>query len=219
MVPNPIMLRVVSAVRCVYKYLNMEVIGQNQRVDFYFNKEDRWQEEITGLRSVVLDCGLNEVLKWGCPCYTLNNRNIVLIHVFKEYCALLFFKGALLQDAKKMLIRQTPNVQAARQLRFTNMREVKSFASLIKAYVYEAMELEKSGAKVELKKTSDFPVAPEFEVSLRKNIALKKAFAALTPGRQRAYLHYFSTAKQSVTRAQRVDKCIPKIMKGQGLDD
>lgn len=197
----------------------MEGIVQNQGVDFYFNKADRWQEEITELRSIVLDCGLNEVLKWGCPCYAFKGRNIVLIHVFKEYCALLFFKGSLLQDAKKILIRQTPNVQAARQLRFTDIREVKSCASLIKTYVYEAIELEKAGAKVELKKTSDFPVASEFEVRLKTNTSLKKAFSTLTPGRQRAYLHYFSAAKQSVTRAQRVEKCIPNIMKGKGLDD
>ncbi|MDE3250284.1 MAG: YdeI/OmpD-associated family protein, partial [Bacteroidota bacterium] len=163
--------------------------------------------------------GLTEELKWGCPCYTENKRNIVLIHGFKEYCALLFFKGALLGDDKKLLIQQTENVQSARQMRFTNAKEIGKLEKTIKAYIYEAIEVEKAGLKVALKKTSDYPVPEEFEQVLKKNKAAKKAFEGLTPGRQRAYLFHFSQAKQSATRSARIEKYLPKILAGKGLDD
>ena len=191
----------------------------NPKVDFYFNKEKKWQEEIKKLRMTVLDCGLTEELKWGCPCYAVEKRNIVLIHVFKEYCALLFFKGALLKDAKSILIQQTENVQAARQMRFTSGAEITKLQSSIKAYIKEGIKLEKSGAKVELKKTSEFTMPEEFEQKLKAMPQLKKAFYTLTPGRQRGYLLYFSSAKQSKTRAARVEKSMQRILDGKGLND
>lgn len=191
----------------------------NPKVDFYFNKAKTWQEEIKQMRMIALDCGLTEELKWGCPCYTFQKTNIVLIHVFKEYCAFLFFKGALLQDAKKILIQQTENVQAARQIRFTNVKEIIKKATVLKAYIYEAIEVEKAGLKVPLKKTTEYPVPEEFQKVLDKNAALKKAFHALTPGRQRAYLLHFSAPKQSKTRESRVENCKPRILKGLGLND
>jgi uncharacterized protein YdeI (YjbR/CyaY-like superfamily) len=191
----------------------------NPKVDFYFAKEKKWPEEIQKLRVIALDSGLTEDLKWGCPCYTSEGRNIVLIHVFKEYCALLFFKGALMKDPKGMLIQQTANVQVARQMRFTSVREIIKLEPEIKAYIREAIKVEKSGLKVELKKPADFAVAEEFQAKLDKMPVLKKAFAGLTPGRQRAYLLYFSQAKQSKTREARVEKSIPQILKGKGLDD
>jgi uncharacterized protein YdeI (YjbR/CyaY-like superfamily) len=191
----------------------------NPDVEFYFENDGRWKDHINHLRSILLDCGLIEQLKWGCPCYVFNNSNVVLIHVFKEYCALLFFKGALLKDPDGLLVQQTKNVQAARQLRFTDTRQIKRIAPVIKSYIYEAIEVEKAGLKVKLKKTSEYSVPPEFESALQKRPALKKAFASLTPGRQRAYLHFFSSAKQTTTRKQRVEKYIPKIMGGKGLDD
>jgi uncharacterized protein YdeI (YjbR/CyaY-like superfamily) len=191
----------------------------NPKVDFYFNKAKTWQKEITQLRSIVLDCGLTEELKWGVPCYTLGKANIVLIHVFKEYCALLFFKGALLNDTDGILVQQTENVQAARQIRFTNAQEVARLKPVLKAYIYEAIEVEKAGLKVKLKKPAEFPVAAEFQQQLNKKAALKKAFEALTPGRQRAYLLYFSAPKQAKTRAARVEKSIPQILAGKGLND
>ncbi len=190
----------------------------NPKADFYFSK-GKWQEETAQLRMIVLDCGLNEELKWGCPCYTFQKANIVLIHVFKEYCALLFFKGALLKDAKGILIQQTENVQAARQLRFTNLREIIKLQPVIKAYIHEAIEVEKAGLKVELKKATEFAVAEEFQLKLDKMPALKKAFYALTPGRQRAYLLHFSAPKQSKTRASRVEKYTKQILNGKGLND
>src|SRR6195256_6930236 len=159
----------------------------NPKVDFYFNKAKKWQEEFEKLRTIVLDCGLTEELKWGVPCYTFEKRNIVLIHGFKEYCALLFFKGALLNDAKGILIQQTKNVQAARQIRFTNVREIVKMKPMLKAYIYEAIEVEKAGLKVPLKKTKEFSMPGEFQNKLNKNPALKKAFSSLTPGRQRGY--------------------------------
>ena len=168
---------------------------------------------------IVLDCGLTEELKWGKPCYTFQKSNIVLIHGFKEYCALLFFKGALLKDAKGILIQQTENVQAARQIRFTNVREIVEMEPILKAYIHEAIEVEKAGLKVKLKKTTEFKIPEEFQNKLDEIPALKTAFAALTPGRQRAYLLYFSGAKQSKTRESRVEKCMPQILKGKGLDD
>ena len=191
----------------------------NPKVDFYFNKAKKWQEEFETLRMIVLDCGLTEELKWGVPCYTFEKRNIVLIHGFKEYCALLFFKGALLNDAKGILIQQTKNVQAARQIRFTNVREIVKMKPILKAYIYEAIEVEKAGLKVPLKKTKEFSVPEEFQNKLNENPALKKAFNALTPGRQRAYLLYFSAPKQSKTRDSRVEKCMQQILNGKGLDD
>jgi len=191
----------------------------NPAVDFYFDKASTWQKELEQLRSIVLDCGLTEELKWGCPCYTFQKRNIVLIHVFKEYCALLFFKGALLTDTNGILVQQTENVQAARQARFTNEREIVKKEALLKAYIYEAIEVEKAGLKVDLKKTAAFRIPEEFQKKLDKDTALKTAFEALTPGRQRAYILYFSAPKQSKTRASRVEKYIPKIFNGKGLND
>jgi uncharacterized protein YdeI (YjbR/CyaY-like superfamily) len=191
----------------------------NPKVDFYFDKAQKWQEEIRALRTIVLDCGLTEQLKWGVPCYAFQKSNIVLIHMFKEYCALLFFKGALLKDPKGILIQQTKNVQAARQARFTNVREIVKSERVLKVYIYEAIEVEKAGLKVKMKKPTEFAVAEEFQKKLGKLPALKKAFKALTPGRQRAYLLYFSAPKQSKTRESRVEKSIPEILKGKGLND
>jgi uncharacterized protein YdeI (YjbR/CyaY-like superfamily) len=191
----------------------------NPKVDFFFNKAKRWQGEFEKLRMICLDCGLTEELKWGCPCYTLEKRNIVLIHGFKEYCALLFFKGALLKDPEDILIQQTKNVQAARQIRFSNVREIVKMQPVLKAYIHEAIEVEKAGLKVNLKKTSEFKVPAEFQNKLDENRGLKKAFHALTPGRQRAYILYFSAPKQSKTRASRVEKYMQTILNGKGLDD
>ena len=191
----------------------------NPKVDFYFSKAKKWQEEMEKLRTIVLDCGLTEELKWGCPCYTFQKSNIVLIHVFKEYCALLFFKGALLNDAKGILIQQTKNVQAARQIRFTNVREIVKMEPILKAYIYEAIEVEKAGLKVKFKKTTEFKIPEEFQNKLDKIPALKTAFNALTPGRQRAYILYFSAPKQSKTRESRVEKCMQQILNGKGLND
>lgn len=191
----------------------------NPKVDFYFVKNEKWQKEIELLREIVLSCGLQEELKWGCPCYTYQNNNIVLIHVFKEYCAFLFFKGALLKDSKGILVQQTANVQAARQIRFTKASEIVQLKATLKAYIFEATEVEKAGLKVELKKTTEFTMVEEFQKKLKANTTLKKAFEALTPGRQRAYLLHFSAAKQSHTRESRIEKCIPQILKGKGLND
>ena len=193
----------------------------NPKVDFYFDKATRWQKELEQLRTIVLDCGLTEKLKWGVPCYMHENSNIVLIHVFKDYCAVLFFKGALLNDTQGILVQQTKNVQSARQVRFTNVREIGPLKKVLKAYIYEAIEIEKAGLKVTLKKPAEFIMAEEFKKKLsgKGGPALKKAFEALTPGRQRAYLLHFSAPKQSTTRAARVEKCIPQILKGKGLDD
>ena len=191
----------------------------NPKVDFYFSKAKKWQEELEQLRTIVLDCGLTEELKWGVPCYTLQKSNIVLIHVFKEYCALLFFKGALLNDQNGILVQQTKNVQAARQLRFTNVREIVELEPIVKAYIYEAIEVEKAGLKVKLKKTAEFKMPEEFQNKLNKTPALKKAFYALTPGRQRGYLLHFAAPKQSKTRESRIEKSMPHILKGKGLND
>ena len=191
----------------------------NPKVDWYFDKNERWQKEIKKMRTIALDCDLVEELKWGCPCYTFEKNNIVLIHVFKEYCAFLFFKGALLKDPKGILIQQTENVQSARQIRFTNIQEIVKLEKTIKAYIYEAAKVEAAGLKVDFKKTSDFKVPEEFQKKLDKNKKLKTAFEALTPGRQRAYLFYFSSAKQSKTREERVEKYMPQILKGKGLED
>jgi uncharacterized protein YdeI (YjbR/CyaY-like superfamily) len=191
----------------------------NPKVDFYFSKAQRWQEEFEKLRMVVLSCGLTEELKWGVPCYTFEKRNIVLIHGFKEYCALLFFKGALLNDAREILVQQTKNVQAARQIRFTSVREIVKMKPILKAYIYEAIEVEKAGLKVNFKKTTEFSIPEEFQNRLADIPALKTAFGALTPGRQRAYILYFSQPKQSKTRESRVEKCLQQILNGKGLND
>jgi uncharacterized protein YdeI (YjbR/CyaY-like superfamily) len=191
----------------------------NPKVDFYFSKAKKWQEEIEKLRTIALDCGLSEELKWGVPCYTFQKSNIVLIHVFKEYCAFLFFKGALLKDAKGILVQQTENVQAARQVRFTGVHEIVKMEKTLRAYIHEAIEVEKAGLKVDLKKTREFSIPEEFQKALGKMPALKTAFNALTPGRQRAYLLYFSAAKQSKTRESRIEKYRQQILDGKGLDD
>jgi uncharacterized protein YdeI (YjbR/CyaY-like superfamily) len=195
------------------------MIGMNPKVDWFFNKASQWQEEYEKLRMIVLDCGLTEELKWGHPCYALNKQNIVLIHGFKEYCALLFFKGALLNDANGILIQQTKDVQAGRQIRFTNLVEIIEMEPILKAYIYEAIEVETAGLKVELKTTADYHVPAEFQYKLDRIPALKTAFESLTPGRQRGYLYYFSQPKQSKTREARVEKYIPQILDGKGLDD
>lgn len=191
----------------------------NPKVDFYFSKAKKWQEEIERLRLIVLDCGLTEELKWGSPCYMFEKSNIVLIHVFNEYCALLFFKGALLSNADGILIQQTENVQSARQIRFTNIREIIELQGILKAHIYEAIEVEKAGLKVVFKKPAEFAVAQEFQHKLDQIPALKIAFEALTPGRQRAYLLHFSAPKQAKTRESRVEKCISQILGGKGLND
>ena len=190
----------------------------NPKVDFYFNK-GRWKEEIKLLRTIVLDSGLNEELKWGCPCYMFGENKIVLIHVFKEYFALLFFKGALLHDTNGILIQQTKNVQGARQIRFSSAMEISNTTTVVKAYIYEAIEVEKAGLKVLFKKTNEFTIPAEFQKELDRNRLLKTAFHALTPGRQRSYLLHFSQAKQPKTRQARVEKCTPQILKGKGLKD
>jgi len=191
----------------------------NPKVDGYLGRAKKWQEELKKLRMIVLDCPLAEDLKWGKPCYTFQNSNIVLIHGFKEYCALLFMKGALLKDARGILVQQTEHVQAARQIRFTNVREIVKMKAVLKAYIYEAIEVEKSGLEVTYKKTSEFKMPEEFQKKLDQVPALKTAFGALTPGRQRGYLLYFSAAKQSQTRESRIEKCMDQIFDGKGLND
>ncbi len=191
----------------------------NPKVDFFFNKATKWQKEYEKLRTIVLDCGLTEELKWGVPCYTFQKSNIVLIHGFKEYCALLFHKGVLLKDDHGILIQQTDHVQSARQIRFTSVEEIVEVEAILKAYIYEAIEVEKAGLKVEFKKTMEFNIPEEFQMRLDGNESLKTAFERLTPGRQRGYLLYFSQPKQSKTRTSRVEKYLEKILNGQGLDD
>ena len=191
----------------------------NPDVDFYFNKANKWQSALEKLRKVVLDCGLTEELKWGVPCYTFEKSNIILIHVFKEYCAILFVKGTLLNDSSGILIQQTENVQAARQIRFTDVSEVIEMKTILKTYIYEAIEVEKAGLKVELKKPSEFQISEEFQKKLDEIPELKTAFEALTPGRQRAYLLHFSAPKQAKTRESKVSICMPKILNGKGLND
>ncbi len=191
----------------------------NPMVDVYISKAKKWQEELKKLRMIILDCQLTEELKWGVPCYTFQKSNIVLLHVFKEYCAILFVKGALLKDANGILITQTKNVQAARQVRFTNVLEIVEMETILKAYIYEAIEVEKAGLKVNFKKTTEFVLPEEFQNKLVEIPALKTAFDALTPGRQRAYILYFSVPKQSKTRESRIEKCIAQILNGKGLND
>lgn len=191
----------------------------NPRVDFFFTQAAKWQSEYEKLRKIILECGLKEELKWVVPCYTFIKNNIVLIHGFKEYCALLFHKGALLKDPEGILIQQTKNVQAARQIRFTNAQQVDKLKSLIKAYIYEAIEIEKRGLKVNLKKTKEYPIPEEFQNKLDEDPALKTAFQSLMPGRQRGYLLYFSQPKKSKTRISRIEKNTAHILNGMGLND
>ncbi|WP_126650689.1 YdeI/OmpD-associated family protein [Chryseobacterium aureum] len=191
----------------------------NPKVDFFFNDAKQWKKEFEKLRAIALSTELVEDLKWGCPCYTYEGKNIFLIHGFKEYCALLFFKGALMKDPEHILIQQSKNVQAARQIRFTEVKQINDREKILKAYMFEAIEIEESGAKVEMKKTKEFEMAEEFQHKLDQDPALKEAFKSLTPGRQRAYLLHFSSAKQSKTREARIEKCIPQIMDGIGLND
>ncbi|PSL24145.1 YdeI/OmpD-associated family protein [Chitinophaga ginsengisoli] len=190
----------------------------HSKVDGYIGKS-QWEKELEKLRAIILDCQLNEEFKWGTPCYTYNGNNVVLIHTFKEYCAILFFKGALLSDPEGVLIQQTENTQATRQIRFTDVKEVVGMARVLKSYIYEAIEIERAGLKVEYKKTTEFVVAEEFQEKLDTNPVLKTAFEALTPGRQRAYLLHFSAPKQSKTRVSRIEKCMPQILDGKGLMD
>jgi len=191
----------------------------NPGVDFYFTKAKNWQQELKQLRTIVLDCGLKEELKWGCPCYTFEKKNIVLIHVFKQYCAFLFFKGAFLNDVSGILVQQTKNVQLARQVRFTNVQEIAKKERILKAYVYKAIEVEKAGLKVNFTEKKDLVFPEELQKKLKENPRLKTAFNALTPGRQRAYNLYFSAAKQSKTRELRIEKYIQQILNGKGLND
>ena len=191
----------------------------NPKIDWFFTKTSKWQEEYSELRMLVLDCGLTEELKWGCPCYTIQKSNIVLIHGFKDYCALLFMQGALLKDAKKILVQQTENVQSARQIRFANIKEILKSKSTIKAYIKEAIAIDNAGLKVELKKTTEYKIPKEFQNVLDYMPELKTAFKALTPGRQRGYLLYFSAPKQVKTREARVEKHLQQILDGKGLDD
>jgi uncharacterized protein YdeI (YjbR/CyaY-like superfamily) len=191
----------------------------NPSVDWFFTKETKWQTEYEALRMLVLDCGLTEELKWGCPCYTSQKNNIVLIHGFKEYCAFLFHKGALLNDANGLLIQQTENVQSARQIRFTSIEEIRALETTLKAYIFEAIGVEKAGLKVEMKKTTEFNMPEEFQLVLDDMPELKTAFYALTPGRQRGYLLHFSQPKQAKTREARIEKNLEKILRGKGLED
>ena len=192
----------------------------NRKVDQFLEKSTKWKEEMNLLREIILDMKeLHEDYKWMHPCYTLGGKNVVLIHGFKEYCALLFHKGALLKDPEGILIQQTENVQSARQIRFTDITRIKKQRAVIKRYIREAIEIERSGMKVKLKETAEFPVPKEFQSRLNKNPDLKNSFEALTPGRQRGYLFYFSQAKQSKTRESRIEKYIPNIIQGKGIDD
>ena len=201
------------------KAVYMTANNINPKVDFFFEKAGKWQKETEALRTIVLKCGLTEELKWGCPCYTYEGTNVVLIHHFKEYCALLFMKGVLLQDTEGILIQQTENVQAARQIRFANLPQIVKLQPALTHYIYEAVETEKAGLKVSLKQTTEFSMPAEFEQQLAKNDALKTAFYALTPGRQRGYLLYFSAPKQSKTRVSRIENSVHDILNGKGLQD
>jgi uncharacterized protein YdeI (YjbR/CyaY-like superfamily) len=191
----------------------------NPKVDAFISKAGQWQAEYKKLRKIILDCELTEELKWGVPCYTFQSKNIVLMHGFKEYCAILFPKGALLKDAQRILIIQTENVQAARQIRFRNVREIAGLEATLKSYIREAIEAEKAGLKVEYKKTAEFKLPEEFRIKLAEDPSLKEAFEGLTPGRQRAYLLYFSSPKHSKTRVARIEKYLPQILDGLGLND
>lgn len=191
----------------------------NPKVNWFFDKSTKWQEAYQELRDIALSCDLTEELKWGCPCYTYNKNNIVLIHGFKDYCALLFMKGAIMKDRKQLLVQQTENVQSARQIRFTNLNEIVKQKAVIKSYIKNAVEVEQSGVKIEMKKTTEYKIPDEFQIALNEMNDLKTAFNKLTPGRQRGYLLYFSSAKQFTTRNERIEKYIPRILDGKGLDD
>ena len=199
--------------------MKMAASKRNPRVAFFFDKDSKWQAEYEKLRTICLSAGLTELLKWGQPCYSLDNANIVLIHGFKDYCALLFFKGALLKDPKGLLVQQTENVQSARQLRFTNLKEITRLQATIKSYITDAIRVEKSGLKMQFKSVKEFKMPEEFKKILDTMPDVKKSFYALTPGRQRGYLLYFGSAKQEKTREARVEKYIPAILKGKGLED
>lgn len=192
--------------------------SMNPKVDEFLSKATKWKEEYETLRNIVLDCELTEEFKWMHPCYTFEKKNIVLIHGFKEYCALLFHKGALLKDTHGILIQQTENVQGARQIRFTNLQEIVATETILKAYIHEAIEVEKAGLEVNFKKT-EFIIPEELQNKFDEIPALKTAFEALTPGRQRAYILHFSQPKQSKTRESRVEKCMQNILNGKGLKD
>jgi uncharacterized protein YdeI (YjbR/CyaY-like superfamily) len=191
----------------------------NPKVDLYLSKAKKWQEELEKLRMIILDCQLTEELKWGKPCYTFQNRNIAVLIPLKEYCALLFLKGALLNDANGILIKPGENTQAGRQIRFTNVREIVEMETILQDYIYEAIEVEKTGLKVNFKKNTELIIPEEFQNKLDEIPALKTAFDALTPGRQRAYIFYFSAPKQSKTRESRIEKCMQQILNGKGLND
>jgi uncharacterized protein YdeI (YjbR/CyaY-like superfamily) len=191
----------------------------NPKVEFYFDNASQWQKELEKLRAIVLSCGLTEELKWGCPCYTFEKSNIVLIHTFKEYCALLFHKGALLKNTHAVLVQQTENVQAARQMRFDSVDEIVELEPVVKAYIHEAIEVEKAGLKVDYKKTAAYKIPEELQIRLDENPAFKTAFEALTPGRQRGYILHFSAPKQAKTRESRIEKFMPQILEGKGLND
>jgi uncharacterized protein YdeI (YjbR/CyaY-like superfamily) len=191
----------------------------NPKIDAFMERNDTWHEEFERLRAIILDCDLTEDFKWGWPCYQLDKANIVLMHGFKDYCALLLFKGALMQDPDGILIQQTENVQAARQIRFTSAAEIAGMENVLKSYIHHAIEVEKSGAQIERKKTEEFVMPDEFRDALDTDGQLKAAFEALTPGRQRGYLLYFSSAKQAKTRVSRIEKSKPDILDGKGLDD
>ncbi len=199
------------------KKINLD--GKNLKVDIFLSKTKKWRNEFEKLRTIILNCGLTEEYKWMHPCYTFQGSNVVLIHGFKEYCAILFFKGVLLHDEKGILIQQTKNVQAGRQIRFTDIKEIVKLEKILKAYIYEAVEVEKAGLKVKMKKTSEYKMPEEFKKKLHEMPALKTAFESLTPGRQRAYIFYFSQAKQSKTRSSRIDKYVQQILAGKGLND
>lgn len=191
----------------------------NPKVDYYFEKDNPWKEGINRLRQIILDTNLVEELKWGCPCYTYNGKNIVLIHIFKEYFAVLFFKGALINDIAGLLTQQSENVQATRQMRFTTLSEIETHVAALRDYIFEAVNIEEKGLKVPMKKTEDFAQSEEFKQALAEDAKLKAAFHKLTPGRQRAYWLYFSSAKQAKTRMARIEKVRPQILLGKGMND
>jgi len=193
--------------------------NKNPKLDNFFSKEQKWKSEFNKLREIVLSCNLLEEMKWGQACYTFNGKNILIIGGFKEYCGLLFFKGSLLKDENSILVQQTINVQAARQIRVTCINDINKIENILKNYINQAIEIEKAGKKIAFKKTSDYTVVGEFKEKLNNMPVLKKSFEKLTPGRQRAYLYYFSQPKQSKTRTERIMKCIPNILKGKGLND
>jgi uncharacterized protein YdeI (YjbR/CyaY-like superfamily) len=191
----------------------------NPKVNWFFDKDTPWKEAYAALRAVVLDCGVSEQLRWGCPCYAIDGKNVVVIHGFKHYCAVLFFKGALLKDPKHLLVQQTENVQAARQMRFTSVKDVMRLKRALRSFVHEAIAVERAGLKVKMKAPSEFTMPDELAEAFKARPALKKAFRALTPGRQRGYLLYFASAKQSATREARIARHVARILDGRGLDD